>query len=186
MRYINQLTARMPDRGAVLSIYSVLVCLLYSWTLFASFFAFPSWIFYLDLTQLASLYSYSFVLSFIESIFALIIVLFLEFLWVNIAGVHHEDFRSRTVMYILVLLTSSVIRLYNSRGYESITKFLDGEGMWWVGTFLAAIGMALAAPRIAWLRSVLEGFADRAIIFLYIYLPLSLISLVIVVMRNIF
>jgi hypothetical protein len=176
----------MPDRGAVLSIYSVLVCLLYSWTLFASFFAFPSWIFYLDLTQLASLYSYSFVLNFIESIFALIIVLFLEFLWVNIAGVRHEDFRSRTVIYTMVLLTSSVIRLYNLKGYEEIAGFLDGESVWWVGTFLTAIMMAVVAPRIAWLRSVLEGFADRAIIFLYIYLPLSLISLVIVVMRNVF
>lgn len=186
MRYINQLSARMPDRGAVLSVYSVLVCLLYSWTLFASFFALPSWIFFLDIVQLASLYSYSFILNFVESIFALIIVLFVEFIGVNIVGVRREDFRPRSVMYIIILLASSVIRLYNLKGYEGITKFLDGEAVWWIGAFGTAIVMAVVAPRISWLRTALEGFADRAVVFLYIYLPLSLISLAIVMMRNIF
>jgi hypothetical protein len=174
----------MPDRSAVLSVFSVLVCLLYSWTLFASFFALPSWIFFLDLVQLAALYSYSFVLNFIESIFALIIVLVLELVWISVPGVRREDFRPRTIMYILVFLVSSVIRLHNFKGYEEMAEFLDGETIWWVITFLTAIVMALVAPRITWLRALLEEFADRTIVFLYIYLPLSLISLVIVVVRN--
>jgi hypothetical protein len=186
MQYINKLTARMPDRSAILSVFSVLVCLLYSWTLFASFFVLPSWLFILDLAQLASTYSYAFVLNFIECVFALIIVLLLEFIWVSLVRVRPEDFRPRTIMYILILLTSSVIRLYNLKGYEDITKFLEGEAVWWMGTFLTAVVMAVVAPRIAWLRTMLVGFADRAVIFLYIYLPLSLISLVIVAMRNIF
>ncbi len=186
MRYINQLAARMPDRGAVLSVYSVLVCLLYSWTLFTSFFALPSWIYFLDLFDLVALYAYSFVFDFIDTIFALIIVLTFEFVWMLIPGMRREDFRPRTVMYTLVLLTSSAIRLYNLRGYEGITKFLEGEGVWWIGAFVLAILLAVIAPRIAWVRALLEGFADRAVVFLYIYLPLSLMSLIIVIIRNVF
>lgn len=176
----------MPDRGAVLSVYSVLVCLLYSWTLFASFSALPSWIYLLNLIEIAALYAYSFVLDFIDSILALIIVLILEFVWMLIPGIRREDFRSRTVMYILLLLTSSAIRLYNLQGYELMTNFLDGEAIWWICTFLLAILLAVIAPQISWLRALLEGFADRAVVFLYIYLPLSLISLVVVIIRNVF
>jgi hypothetical protein len=186
MRYINQWAARMPDRRAVLSVYSVLVCLLYSWTLFASFSALPSWIYFLDLFDIAALYAYSLVLDFVDSVFGLIIVLVLESVCTLIPGIRREDFRPRAVMYILMLLTSSVIRLYNLKGYEGITKFLNGESIWWICTFVLTMLLAAIAPRISWLRTLLEGFADRAVVFLYIYLPLSLISLVIVIIRNVF
>jgi hypothetical protein len=89
-------------------------------------------------------------------------------------------------LLILVVLISSMLRLALFQSYDDIQSFLSGELTWWAITFLLALVIALAAPKSKWIRKVIEGIAERATVFLYIYLPLSLISLVIVFIRNIY
>jgi len=57
-------------------------------------------------------------------------------------------------------------------------------GVWLLALPLAAIVLIpYAAGRIAWFRRIVESFADRATIFLYIMLPLSGISMFVVLVR---
>jgi len=68
MKLYKSFVERLPDRQSLLGIYSVIVLLVFSWTLFTSFYKLPSWMFYLTLGQIASVYAYAFSVDLLESI----------------------------------------------------------------------------------------------------------------------
>jgi hypothetical protein len=185
MKLVKLFTGRLPDRQSILGVYAVIVFLVYSWTLFTSFYKLPSWMFYLTIGQILSVYAYAFSVDLLESILALAVVLFLDFT-LFLALKNREEFQSRSILLILVVLISSMLRLALFQSYDDIQSFLSGELTWWTITFLLALVIAAAAPKSKWIRKVIEGIAERATVFLYIYLPLSLISLVTVIIRNIY
>jgi len=51
---------------------------------------------------------------------------------------------------------------------------------------LLILVLAFLVGRIGLLRKLFEGLADRATIFSYIFLPIGFISLLVVIVRNVF
>ena len=51
---------------------------------------------------------------------------------------------------------------------------------------LGMLAAAIALPALPPIRRALEAFADRAIIFLYVLMPLSALALVVLVINNLF
>jgi hypothetical protein len=185
MKLFKLFAGRLPDRQRILGVYAVIVVLVYSWTLYTSFYKLPSWMFYLTIGQILSVYAYAFSVDLLESILALVGVLFLD-LTLFLALKNKEEFQSRSILTVLVVLITSLFRLISFKGYQDIQGFLSGELTWWVIALLLGLALAVIAPKNKWVRKIFEGIAERSIIFLYIYLPLSLISLIVVVFRNIF
>lgn len=185
MKLAKLFAGRLPDRQSILGVYSVIVFLVYSWTLITSFYKLPSWMFYLTIGQIASVYAYAFSVDLLESILALAVVLFLD-LTLFLALKNREEFQSRSILFVLVVLISSILRSILFKSYDDIQSFLSGELTWWAITFLLALITAIAVPQNKWIRKVIESAAERTTIFLYIYLPLSLVSLVTVFIRNIY
>ena len=184
MKLTRLLIQRLPNVQHIWKVFAVIVTIVYSWTLFTSFYKLPSWMFYLTISQIMSIYAYSFSVNLAESILALMGVMFLEFT-LFFALKDQEEFQSRSVIVILVVLISSMLRLALYKTYEDVGAFLSGELLWWVVTLALGLLIAVFAPKIIWVRKILDGIAERATVFLYIYLPLSLISLIVVIARNI-
>ena len=184
MKAVKWFVRRFPDRQSILGVYAVIVILVYSWTLFTSFYKLPSWMFYMTIGQILSVYAYSFSLDLVESILALAGVLFLEFT-LFLALKNKDEFQSRSILVILVVLVSAMLRLALFQTYEDIDAFLSGELMWWAITLPLGMLIAAFAPKIIWVRKILGSIAERTTVFLYIYLPLSFISLLVVIVRNI-
>jgi hypothetical protein len=176
---------RLPNRQNILGVYAVIVFLVYSWTLFTSFYKLPSWMFYLTIGQILSVYAYGFSVDLLESFLVLAGVLFLD-LTLFLALRNVEEFQSRSIIVVLCALISSMVRLTWFPGNKQTGAFLKGELIWWVIVFPLGLIVAVATSKLKWVRKILEGMAERAIVFLYIYLPLSLISLVVVIVRNIY
>ena len=63
-RYI---VAHFPDQNSIITVYAVCVVFVYSWTLVVSFWKIPSWLYYLGLGDILSIYAYSMSVNFIES-----------------------------------------------------------------------------------------------------------------------
>ncbi len=88
---------------------------------------------------------------------------------------------------VLVVLGSAMLRLAivsNLRGYRSLfERRADLVGDY---TLILALLVSVFAPGITLVRKILEGASERVTVFLYIYLPLSLISLLVVLVRNIY
>ena len=79
MKLLQLFLGRLPERKNILGVYAVIVTLVYSWTLFTSFYKLPSWMFYLTIWQILSVYAYAFSVNLLESILALTGILILEF-----------------------------------------------------------------------------------------------------------
>ena len=126
--------------------------------------------FYMTIGQILSLYAYSFSLDLVESILALAGVLFLEFT-LFLALKNKDEFQSRSILVILVVLVSAMLRLALFQTYEDIDAFLSGELMWWAITLPLGMLMAAFVPKITPVRKILNSIAERTTVFLYIYLP---------------
>src|SRR5262245_23186338 len=61
------LRKRLPTKSEILSLFAVTVFTVYTWTMWLSFQKVPSCLFYLKPGEIASLYSYSFLVNFLES-----------------------------------------------------------------------------------------------------------------------
>ena len=185
MQLIKSFAARLPDGRNVTGLYAVIVCLVYSWTLFTSFYKLPAWMFYLNLGEIASIYAYAFLFDLVESILLLLVVLFFEFT-LFLFFKNREEFQTRAVIMTFALLCSMAMRLARFKGYEEMGGFVNGEPAWWAFAIAISMLCSVLVSKSPLLRRIVGGFTERAVVFLYIYLPLSFLSVVVVIWRNLF
>ena len=141
--------------------------------------------FYLTVSQILSIYAYAFSVNLIESFAALVVLLILEYT-IFLPLRNKDELQTRAMLVAFILLASSMWRLVLFQEYSEVDAFVKGEFLWWMITIAAALPAAIFIPKIAKVRGLFQAFADRANVFLYIYLPLSLISILVVVARNIY
>ncbi len=180
---LDYLKRRFPARQSLAGAYAFLVFLLYSWTLLISFYKLPSWLFYLDIPDLLSIYAYAFAVNFAESLLALAALILLDL--TAFLPFRREGFQTRAMIFALIALGSAMARLYLFRNYEfSSIQFTSNEILWWALTFLAAFALSAIGGYFEKTRRIFETIADRMIVFLYIYLPVSALSLAVILFRN--
>ena len=184
LKFTEKLVARLPERRSITSVYAVAVFMVYSWTLLASFWKVPSWLFFLKLREILSVYAYAFVIDFAESLvllfFMLLVGLLLPRRWWN------AEFKALGALWIIVLMGSLMLQLYTNRAPEGWEEFVYGKWAWWGYTVLLGFVLSITFARLAWLRKGLEVITERLVVFLYLYLPLTALSIVVVIVRILF
>ena len=178
---LSALQARIPEKRNIVTVFAVAMFLVYTWTLFTSFWKLPSWLFFLQVGEILSIYAYAFVVNFIESILLLLIALLPAILLPR--GWWTDRFIPRGIALILIILGSVTLHMSLYRTPDTRAALINGQFIWWVGTILLAVLLTWIAGSVKWLRSALENMADRFVVFLYIYLPLTVVALLTVVAR---
>jgi len=180
---MERLLKRLPDWQSVLGVYATAVFVIYSWAVFRSFWKLPSWTFVLDIWEILSVYAYAFVVAFLESIVLLSILLLIGLVlparWWN------DRFTSLSLIWLILIEGSIMLRLYQIRAPALWNEFVYNQGSWWAYTFALGLLLSLVVSRIRWLQRCLELLAEHMVVFLYIYLPLTVISFVVVLFRNV-
>jgi hypothetical protein len=124
------------------------------------------------------------VINFAESMLLIFLALAVGFIlpyrWWN------AQFTSKGVLWISVLMGSIMLRLYTNRAPDYWEDFVYNQWAWWGWTILLAVVLTILASRIDLMRKGLENLADRLVAFLYIYLPLTAVSMVVVIVRVLF
>ena len=180
---MNKLLERLPDRQRILGVYATTVFVIYGWTLWRSFWKVPSWVFFLSIGEILSVYAYAFVVAFLESVLMLSILLLIGF--VLPPGWWNDRFASMGMIWLVVVEGSVMLRLYTNRAPEFWDSFLSTQATWWTYTLLLALALTLLAVFVEPFRRGLERVADRFVVFLYLYMPLTVLSFLVVVLRNI-
>jgi hypothetical protein len=177
----NHLRSRFPDKQSIVNVFATAAFIVYGWTIYSSFWKIPSWLFYLRLSEIFSVYAYSFIVNLLESILLTLGVIFLGFLLSG--NLWKDGFISAGVVILAVLVGSALVhmRLYEDPNLR--VDFIHSQLRWWAGTFFIAFAVSFICVRIIWLKSLLENLADRFVVFLYIYMPLTLLSFGIVLVR---
>ena len=172
---------RIPEKRNIATVFAVAMFLVYTWTLFTSFWKLPSWLFFLEVGDILSIYSYAFLVNFIESVMLVCLVLLPGLVlprrwWL-------DTFVSRGFVFILVLLGSALLHLTLYRTPDTRDLFVYGQFGWWVGTGIAAVFLTWIAGKAAWICRALESTAERFLIFMYVYLPLTIFAILFVIAR---
>ena len=98
----------------------------------------------------------------------------------------NSQFTSRSVLWISILMGSIMVRLYTNRAPDYWEDFVYHQWAWWGWTILLAVVLNFLAAHIGLMRKGLENLADRLVVFLYIYLPLTAVSMIVVFVRIFF
>ena len=174
------ISRKIPRLDDVAPVYAVIVIMLYYPTIIRFFWKFPSWILFSSLGDIFSIYAYMVTVNFLESLLVLVSVLGLCIVlpqkW------FYDRFVSRGIS--LVVLTLGFFIYLGSR------MDLDMIFPWPLVRllpliFVIIILLVFLIDKVGFLRKVLTEMASHLTVFLYISIPISIISLLVVLARNV-
>ncbi len=172
---------RFPKISQILPVYALIVLLVYGWTLLWFFWKLPSWLFFMSIGEILGVFAYSIAFNFLESLFVLLIPILLSLLlpkkW------FYDTFVARSASLVLLLLGYSMFLTTRFQQEEGYPKTLL---MWSVFAMFVILLLVYILGKIPIVGKILEVFSDRAIVFLYLSIPISLISLLVAIFRNLF
>jgi hypothetical protein len=175
------ISKRFPDRRSIVNVFSAAVFVTYGWTMVQSFWKMPSWLFFLGFGDIIGIYSYAFVINFIESISLLLAVILPGLVLPR--RFWNETLTARGVVLSFVVVCSALLHQNTYRTLDLRAEFVNGQLAWWGVTLLIGLVIAWLASAVQLLRTGLEDLADRFTIFLYVYLPLTALGFIVVFAR---
>ena len=176
----SRLSTRLPDSQSVVMVFAIASLILYGWTFVSIFWKLNSWRMNLTSWEITSLISYAMILSFLQSA-ALLVLLLLLGIFLPVA-VWKEKFMVRGSLTVLGLLSSVLLHL---KLFGEKVEFIVVQSLplWWLITALLVGTLVWILPRFRWAEKLLFELADRATVFLYIFLPLTIIGFAVLILR---
>lgn len=164
----------------ILPVYSLVCFIVYFWSFLHFLWRFPSWVRYSTFTEILVMFAYMITVNFVESILVISIVIVLCLIFLR-------RFTDRFVTTgTLITLTGLLFFVY--RSYYFPLKILDGlTSFQWLVVGMVAIAI-LVSPWHRWpfLDRNIRSFGDNFLIFLYIAIPFTVLSVCAVLFRNLF
>lgn len=172
---------RLPTFQQIVGVYGLAALIIFDWTILWFYWKLPSWMFFLNLGDIATVFAYSMATNLIESVLVLCIPVVLTILlpkrWFS------DLFVSMASALVIAGLGYTIYVALTIGGLQDYPGALVHSFP--IVALLIAV-FAILAGRIPVLRKGLEILAERASIFSYIFFPIGAISLVAVMIRNIF
>ncbi len=164
----------------VLPVYSLVCFIVYFWSFLHFLWRFPSWSRYSTLGEMSVMFAYMTTVNFFESLLIIFIVIVVCLIFVR----HFTDRFITTGT--LITLAGLLFLVY--RSYYFPLKILDGlTSFQWLVVGMAGVAILLC-PWHRWpsLDRNIRLFTDNFLIFLYIAIPSTVLSVCIVFFRNLF
>jgi len=173
---------RLPAKQDIAPVFAVIVSIIYGWSIAAFLRKIPSWILFLQVDEIIIVLVYVLTVTFLGSI---LFMIFLLFFCILLPVQYFKNyFAAQGALASLSLIGS--VAIYINRYSEYGAGFLKYGPIWLGVTIMIAVFLSYLAIRVRFLRRAILWVADRLIIFLYVFVPLSVISLSMVILRNIF
>ena len=176
MSLLSKLNSRLPKLTQIIPVYSLIVMLVYGWTIYWFAWNLPSWLGLMPLMDVFSILAYSFIANFLESIVVLSVVIVLGIIlpekWLR------GDFVLIAGFVVLYFLIFGMFLLYNFIPLPQLGRsVMAAFSLFFIGQY------AIRRFRLA--RKVIGTLADRSVIFLYMSIPVTIVGLIVVLIRNI-
>lgn len=179
-------SARLPTRRELLPVFSVLVFLVYSWALYRFSWYLPSWIEYLSIGSILIIAAYTVGFALVES--TLVLGLFVLACAVLPPRVFRDQFAAQGSLLALasgagaVLVQRQVSMIYRWEVWQVFAYSAAAL----LGCLALVLFSAWAFKRYQRLLNLANTLAERMTIFAYLYVPLGLLGLFVVILRNLF
>lgn len=178
------LRRKLPARREALLVFSLAVFLVYSWTIFRLFYELPSWLFYLGIGKILVLVAYALSFALLES--ALLFAFACLYSLLLPVRVFRAQFIAQGSLLVGLVSLAAVTA---QRNLGKIPQLQSWEVIVYpLAAVLMLIPILLLSTwvfeRLNPLPLLLQSLAERISVFSYLYLPLGLLSLALVVIRN--
>lgn len=176
---MNLIRNRLPSRSEIIAVFSVAVFACHSWTMLGFFNKLSSFILYFTIGEILSIFAYMMSVALLESIAVTILLVLLSVIlppsWLR------EGFAYKGFVIIAIVTAASILfQKFLPDDYPS-TLMLAVSAIVPIVLIVVLIAISQAFPR---LRSLLLDIQDRISIILYIYVPIGILSLIVVFIRN--
>jgi len=174
---------RFPKFDQIVSVFAVTSLFVYGWTTYRFLEKLPSWLYYLNIQEILLNLSHTLVINFVESVLFLSMLVALSVVLPQ--KLFGNVFVARGALFSILGL-SYLIYLAITIGASKASQFPMDVFTLVPIVGLAILGLSVFLPMISVVRTILEGFADRATVFLYLLVPLSALAGVVFIVNNIF
>jgi len=176
---MHLLKRRLPPSTSILPVFAVISFLVYGWTMVIFFWKLPSWLMFLTLDEILVNLAYVMTAALLES---LVILGLLLLVCIALPAAMMKDvFVTRGTVAALIGLGS--VMLYMYRFSEIGYSFLDKLPLWTLASLALTLLLTFLAPRLQFIVRLAAWISDRVTVFVYIFLPISLVSLAVVLYR---
>lgn len=168
---------KIPAWDDIAPVYGVAVLIIYVWSLLNFYWRLPSWYYYTRFGQIATYLMYQFSINLLESLMVIFPIILLSLALPR--KLFLDRFVSRGTSLVMLVL---VYLIYGNLRIPEFPIFLFRTAP----VFLVVLlGATMLIDRFQMARNAMEEFAQRARIFIYVSLPISLFALFIILVRNI-
>ena len=177
--FLNLIRNRLPGRSEILAVFSVAVFACHSWTVLGFFNKLSSFVLYFNIGEILSIFAYMMSVALLESIAVTILLVLLGIILPS--GWLRDGFAYKGFIIIAIATAASILfQKLLPDDYPS-TLMLALSAILPLGLMVVTIVISQSIPR---LRSLFLDVQDRISIMSYIYVPIGIISLMVVLIRN--
>ncbi len=171
----------LPTKDIIVSLYSIIVFMVYSWTIITFFYGLPSWMMYLTTKEILIIFSYAMSIDLFESLIILggLLVLYL----LSPQALLKEDFSTKGTWLAISYLGMLMLYFSPSLG---INQWIGNPWLWAFITCCVAILFVMFISRLGFMKKIAYILLDRMPVFLGIFIPISVISFFIVTIHLLF
>jgi len=182
--FSEKLKSRLPSPQEILPVFSTIVFFVFTWALYRMFYQVPAWLYFLSLLNILILTAYVLAFALFESGVMLVFLLFLSFVFP--ARLYKDKFVAQSAALVALVSIGAVLvqRKIGSIYQMVLWKLIAYPLFFLVGVVLFIAVTSFVFDRFSWFPRFIASIADRLTIFSYVYVPLSLISLAVVIIRN--
>jgi hypothetical protein len=176
---------RFPNLKTIVPVFAVVAFPIYAWTIVAWLWKLPSWLYFLTPLEIASIFSYAMMTALLECLFALSLIVL-----VNVVlppQLFRDVFSVRGTWMALGLLLC-----FLGNGGWRVARVISGYKLpfisltaWLLAGAFLTFWLVFFSTRSKHMTSFGAWLSERLIVFLYIQIPVSIISTVVVLVRNI-
>jgi hypothetical protein len=172
---------RTPSWAQLASVFAVIVLILYSWTILWFLWKLPSWLYFLNASEILIALAYSLATNLVESLVVFAVPVLLAIIlprkWFS------DAFVARGATLAMAGLGFMMLLAYQFKDKSAYAESSLPAG--WIFLGLAAMAfLVYLSGRLTFLRTAVEWLADRVTIFLYILMPLSVLAVLVVLFRS--
>lgn len=180
---MTSILRRFPATSAILQVYAVITAPIFGWTITSWLWKLPSWLNFLTPGEITAIFFYAMLTAFLESVLICSVFLLLCLL------LPPQLFRDHYVVRGTWVALGLCLSILGNGVWRAMTRFTYAEISLLIWSFVSLIIIVLLAfvsTRVRFMTLLAAWISDRLTIFLYLLIPLSILSVLVVVIRNTF
>ena len=181
----NFIQKKTPSIQELLSILSLCLLMISSYTLYRLFWHVPSWLYYLNLYDVLIITAYSLSYVLFESlaccIFLIILSLVLPIQLLKNKFIV-QGYTITIYMGAIAFAIQRKMRIIYSLNIQELSLY---PLLFFLSILIVTVISSFIFDRLEFMEKLIQNIADRVTVFLYIYLPICVICSFIVIFRNI-